>query len=289
MKMQRLFILCACLSLNTAHAFRWQDLWQNSDSQAQQMMNKKQYKEAQKTFKRSDWRAAAAFRAGDFQQASSLYLQSKQADNFYNAGNALAHLGQYKQAIEAYNKALKLDKTNKDAQHNRNIVEALLKKQPPSKNQDKQNQDKQNQDKQNQDKQNQDKQNQDKQNQDKQNQDKQNQDKQNQDKQNQDKQNQDKQNQDKQNQDKQNQDKQNQDKQNQDKQDKQDKQDQDKQDPAQKDQQEENQKNESKKSEQSKNNQEQQAKEQWLKMIPDDPGGLLREKFLRDYLRKRGE
>ena len=29
----------------------------------------------------------------------------------------------------------------------------------------------------------------------------------------------------------------------------------------------------------------QQAKEQWLRLIPDDPGGLLREKFLRDYLR----
>lgn len=33
----------------------------------------------------------------------------------------------------------------------------------------------------------------------------------------------------------------------------------------------------------------QQMKEQWLKLIPDDPGGLLREKFKRDYLRKRGE
>ena len=33
----------------------------------------------------------------------------------------------------------------------------------------------------------------------------------------------------------------------------------------------------------------QQMKEQWLKLIPDDPGGLLREKFKRDYLRRRGE
>ncbi len=101
----------------------------------------------------------------------------------------------------------------------------------------------------------QDKQNQDKQNQDKQNQDKQNQDKQNQDKQNQDKQNQDKQNQDKQNQDKQNQDKQNQDKQNADM--------------------------------SSAEKEKQRAKEQWLKLVPDDPGGLMREKFLRDHLRRQ--
>ncbi|SIR83814.1 Ca-activated chloride channel family protein, partial [Fluoribacter gormanii] len=30
----------------------------------------------------------------------------------------------------------------------------------------------------------------------------------------------------------------------------------------------------------------QQAKEQWLRLIPDDPGGLMREKFLRDHLRR---
>ena len=105
------------------------------------------------------------------------------------------------------------------------------------------------------------------QNQDKQNQDKQNQDKQNQDKQNQDKQNQDKQNQDKQNQDKQNQDKQNQDKKNQDK--------------KLPDSALDNQASQDKK-------EKQQEKKQWLRLIPDDPGGLLREKFLRDFLRKQG-
>ena len=31
----------------------------------------------------------------------------------------------------------------------------------------------------------------------------------------------------------------------------------------------------------------QQAKEQWLKLVPDDPGGLMKEKFLRDYIRRQ--
>jgi Ca-activated chloride channel family protein len=35
-----------------------------------------------------------------------------------------------------------------------------------------------------------------------------------------------------------------------------------------------------------KSQREQQANEQLLKMIPDDPGGLLRQKFLRDHLRR---
>ena len=29
------------------------------------------------------------------------------------------------------------------------------------------------------------------------------------------------------------------------------------------------------------------ARDQWLKLIPDEPGGLLREKFLRDHLRRQ--
>ncbi|NDH08595.1 MAG: hypothetical protein EBY16_03060 [Gammaproteobacteria bacterium] len=98
---------------------------------------------------------------------------------------------------------------------------------------------------------------QDKQKQDKQKQDKQNQDKQKQDKQNQDKQNQDKQNQDKQNQDKQNQDKQNQDKQNQDN--------------------------------SLQHTDKEQAKEDWMKFIQEDPAGLLRQKFRRDYQRAQEE
>jgi Ca-activated chloride channel family protein len=33
----------------------------------------------------------------------------------------------------------------------------------------------------------------------------------------------------------------------------------------------------------------QRAKDQWLHLIPDDPGGLLRQKFLRDHLRRKKE
>ncbi|WP_133127624.1 tetratricopeptide repeat protein [Legionella nagasakiensis] len=271
------FILSSVIS--PTYAISWQDLWATKNQQAQMMMNKGQYSRAKDTFKRNDWQAAAAYRAGDYEQAARLYQSFNDEEGFYNQGNALAHMGQYEQAIKAYDQALTLNPDHQDALHNRRLLEDLLRK-------DKQNQDKQNQDKQNQDKQNQDKQNQDKQNQDKQNQDKQNQDKQNQDKQNQDKQNQDKQNQDKQNQDKQNQDKQNQDKQNQDKQN-QDKQSQDKRDQSMQEQKKLQEKSlQSPEPSQSKQEQ-QQAKEQWLRLIPDDPGGLMREKFLRDHLRRQ--
>ena len=207
-------------------ALSWQDLWATKNQQAQTLMNEGKYPQAKETFGRQDWRASAAYRAGDYEQAEKLFQALNNEDSYYNQGNALAHMGKYEQAIQAYDKTLAMNPNNQDALHNRKIVEDLLKK-------DKKDQDKKNQDKQNQDKQNQDKQNQDKQNQDKQNQDKQNQDKQNQNKN------------------------------------------------KQKD-------IENKDATQSEAEREkQQAKEQWLRLIPDDPGGLMREKFLRDHLRRQ--
>ena len=251
--------------IQTGYAFSWHDLWATKDQQAQVLMSKGQYSEAKDTFERADWRATSAYRAGDYKNAASLYQSGNTEDAYYNQGNALAHLGQYEKALAAYDKALGLNPNHEDAIANRKIVEDLLKQDKQQKDQDKQDQDKQDQDKQDQDKQDQDKQDQDKQDQNKQDQDKQDQDKQNQDKQDQDKQDQDKQDQDKQDQDKQDQDKQDQDKQDQ------DKQDQDK--PAS--------------SNTSSPTEKEQAKEQWLRLIPDDPGGLMREKFLRDHLRRQ--
>ncbi len=268
-----------------ANASFWEDLWLTKNQQAQKLMDKHQYSAAASRFEDEHWRVTADYRAGQYEKAASGYQAFNTADGFYNQGNALAHMGRYEDALKAYDKALGLNSNHQDALYNRKIIEALLNKDKQKQNQNKQNQDKQNQNKQNQDKQNQDKQNQDKQNQNKQNQDKQNQDKQNQDKQNQDKQNQDKQNQDKQNQDKQNQDKQNQDKQNQDKQN-QDKQNQDKQNQDKQNQDKLNQdkQNADLSPEESEM---QRANEQWLRLVPDDPGGLMREKFLRDHLRRQ--
>ncbi|MFO8948325.1 tetratricopeptide repeat protein [Legionella pneumophila serogroup 1] len=297
-----LTIVAAALISNQLKAFSWSDLWFTPNQQAQHLMEKGQFAKAKDLFERNDWAASAAYRAGDYEQAAKLFNELKTEQGYYNQGNALAHLGKYEEAIRAYDKALAFNPNNQDALYNRKLISELLKKDKEKKksqnqqdkdqqNQDQQNQDKQNKDQQNQDQQNQDKQNKDQQNQDQQNQDKQNKDQRNQDKQNQDKQNKDQQNQDKQNQDKQNKNQQNQDQQNQDKQNKdqqnQDQQNQDKQNKAQQNK-VQNKKNDKQEGEiQSEANQEKQlAKEQWLRLIPDDPGGLMREKFLRDHLRR---
>jgi len=45
--------------------------------------------------------------------------------------------------------------------------------------------------------------------------------------------------------------------------------------------------NKSKKKSPPKSSEKDQSTEQWLRQIPDDPGGLLKQKFLRDYIRRK--
>ncbi|WP_133136162.1 tetratricopeptide repeat protein [Legionella rowbothamii] len=272
--MRYLILLFTSFLSLPVQAWQWQDLWSTPDQQGQELMSKQQYKEAGALFNRDDWAAAAAYRAGDYQKASELYQKQQDEQGYYNKGNALAHLGKYKEAIAAYDKALAKNPKNQDAIENRKLLEKLL--QQKEQKQDQQKQDQQKQDQQKQDQQKQDQQKQDQQKQDQQKQDQQKQDQQKQDQQKQDQQKQDQQKQDQQKQDQQKQDQQKQDQQKQDQQ----KQDQQKQDQQKQDQQK--QANKDSKADQEK----QQAQEQWLRLIPDDPGGLLREKFLRDHLRR---
>jgi Ca-activated chloride channel family protein len=231
-----------------AHAIPWNDLWLTPDQQGQRLMKQGNYTKAKDQFRNPQWSAAAAYKAGEYEQAGRLFKTLETEQGYYNQGNALAHQGQYEEAIKAYDKALTLNPKNQDAIDNRELLKQLLKK-------DKEKQQNKDQDKNQKSK--------DQKNKDQQNKDQQNKDQQNKDQQNKDQQNKDQQNKDQQNKDQQNKDQQNKAKPNQNSDDK------------------------PKDAKQSAADKEkQQAKEQWLQLIPDDPGGLLREKFLRDHLRR---
>ncbi len=264
-----------CMYTLFANAFSWQDLWQNADNRAQKLMQQGRYTEAQAQFKRDDWRATAAFRGKNYPDAAALFSGLNQADGYYNAGNAYAYQGQYEKAIQAYNKALTINKQNQDAVDNRRIVEDLLKKQR-AKQQAQQN--KQPQDQSNLNKQDSKQSDASSANQTDHPQRQSTQSQQNQ------------QEAAKSPQEK-NAAEENKAPSNASKDQKEEKEEKSQETPDKPEKSPEktpeNQPSSAKRD--SKKNGEQQSTDQWLNMIPDDPGGLLREKFLRDYLRRRGE
>ena len=73
----------------------------------------------------------AAYRRGDFPEATTHYEGLSGADAHYNLGNALAKQGRYDDAIAAYDDALRAQPGMPDAIANKKAVEAAKKRKPP--------------------------------------------------------------------------------------------------------------------------------------------------------------
>ena len=115
-----------------AQALDWQSLWNNGDQLGQQAMQADDPDKAATLFDSPEWRAAANYRAGNFKQAAETLKEIVDVDAYYNRGNALAKQGDLPAALESYEDALKLDPDNEDARFNRNLVEELLKQKSQS-------------------------------------------------------------------------------------------------------------------------------------------------------------
>ncbi len=114
----------------------WDNLWLTRDQQAQRQLQNGNPAAAAQTFEANDWRGSAAYQAQDYQAAADAFATGEQAVDHYNRGNALAHAGKLPEAIDAYQQARQLDPEFDDAAHNQALVEELLQQQ--QQNQDKQ-------------------------------------------------------------------------------------------------------------------------------------------------------
>lgn len=113
-----------------AHAFEWQDLWQRPDQRGYDAFEAEQAERAAELFESPEWRSAAQYRAGQFEASAASLTNVDSALGHYNRGNALAKAGQIPAAIAAYDRALELDPENEDARYNRDLLEEFLKNNP---------------------------------------------------------------------------------------------------------------------------------------------------------------
>lgn len=112
----------------------WWQLWRTADQQGAMLFEQGLYMEAASHFIDQRWKAVSLYEAGEYERAAELFARQRNADGYFNQGNALAQLELYALAANSYRKALALKSGWEAAVHNLELVELLGRQ--PSKDQD---------------------------------------------------------------------------------------------------------------------------------------------------------
>lgn len=103
------------------------DILKSPDQQGYEDWTHKRYEAATDKFEDPAWKGASLYRLGQYAEAAKQFGQVDTAEGHFNQGNALAHLGQFKQAKEQYLNALKLKPDWTSAEENLHLMDELLK------------------------------------------------------------------------------------------------------------------------------------------------------------------
>ncbi|RLQ22518.1 VWA domain-containing protein [Seongchinamella sediminis] len=123
-----------------AQAGLWDDLWLTPDQQGQRALQQGDQERAAQLFADPDWAGTAAYEAGDYERAAQAFKQQEDADSLYNRGNALARAGQLDAAMAAYRQSLQLEPDRQDAQDNLALLEQLQQQEQQQQQQEQQQQ-----------------------------------------------------------------------------------------------------------------------------------------------------
>jgi Ca-activated chloride channel family protein len=110
-------------------AFGWDDLWQTRDQQGRDELVDGNAADAAELFDDPMWKAVARYRAGDYPDSAAGFSGRDDGDALYNFGNALARMGEFESAVEAYESALEIDPDAEDATYNRDLIKELMEQQ----------------------------------------------------------------------------------------------------------------------------------------------------------------
>ncbi len=119
-------LLLLVMPSETVKAAEWEDLWLTPDQQGAKRLAAGDASGAAERFAQSSWRGVAEFEAGTYDRAADSFASEPSADALFNQGNALAMQGDLRGAINAYEQSLSLQPTAEDALANRDFIQSLL-------------------------------------------------------------------------------------------------------------------------------------------------------------------
>ena len=127
-----LLVLPLALSIPApdAGALEFADLWARRDQQAARAIERGDTDRAVAVAPDHRWRGTALYRGGRYDESAGAFTAGDSAGDHYNRGTALARAGDLRGALDAYGEALARHPGHEDAEHNRKIVESLIRAQP---------------------------------------------------------------------------------------------------------------------------------------------------------------
>ena len=142
MSFRRGALLCLACVLVTPNleASLWDDLWSRRDQQGYRALIEGQPEKAESLFSEDEWRAAARFRAENYQGARQLFEQTPGIEALYNQGNSRALSGDLQGAVDAYDQILQVSPDHVDAKLNKAVVEKYMEENPSNDGNDNQQQ-----------------------------------------------------------------------------------------------------------------------------------------------------
>ena len=116
----------------------WDDLWLTPDQQGARHLSAGEASDAARAFSDPNWRGVAEYEAGSYDQAAKSFASETTSNNLYNLGNSLALKGDLRGSLSAYEESLSLAPEAEDAIANRDFVQSLLDQQEQQQDQENQ-------------------------------------------------------------------------------------------------------------------------------------------------------
>jgi Ca-activated chloride channel family protein len=113
----------------------WEELWLNGNQQAKKALEEGDAQAAAELFADDEWQAVARYRAGDYARSAEGFAENADTRNLYNLGNALAMQGEFDAAINAYERVLEIDPGDGDAAYNLELLRSAQEQQQQNREQ----------------------------------------------------------------------------------------------------------------------------------------------------------